>query len=825
MRYARYIFVLLFVLSYRGLSAQEFDLYDFRYYKRFDTVEELLAADTDSVAVDRINLNRHFTTRALDYNLSIVQFARRGRANYERRTTLNGVEIPFIGEGTIRALQLAVNRVMAPSHIADGGEVSLSIDTLHRVQTSIGTLFSSRTTPYSLQFFSAHRLNHGWSLATNMATKTGRNLHIEGVFGNSLEIDAVATKQFGDRGMLSIAIFANPSMRSSRSASTAEAFRLIGNNLYNPSWGYHNGKVRSSRVRREFLPTVFVGYEGVLTERIKLNVSAAITAGVERYSALDWYGAQTPAPDNYRYVPSYFEDETDIFSSVESAWRNNDTRYTQIDFDRLVATNALNGGETVYAIADRVERLVKGNFRVGATTTFGKNTLLYGVDIKIVNSRNYKQMRDLLGGEYIADLDYFLLDDDTYGNSLQNNLISPNRRIENGDRFGYDYAIRRYDASLFGVYRYAVDKLSLDVAAAVGYTNISRRGFYQKELFADSSLGVSRKLKFSPYSLRTTVEYLAAESHFLRGVVALESKSCDAESYFLQSEYNNRTIDAPAMRSSYGAELQYIFQIPKFTLSTTLFISADRNDTQVRHLYDDLSGEYADIVNSKINSLRYGLEVEAEYRFIDHFRATAAIALGRYKYANNSLVTIYSDSSNRLIADHVESLTAGLSLGNMPQVAATAGLSYYNRGWYANVNFNYAGLRYVDPSAMMRTKRVLLMATSPEQYNELTTQERLGDAFTIDLSLSKTLYLSRLSKRIYSTKAVPRFEDKYPRSRLVFRVGVNNMLGSTSVVYRGYESSRLQRYKLAGEYIYDRQATRYLYAYPRTFYASVVFVF
>jgi hypothetical protein len=117
------------------------------------------------------------------------------------------------------------------------------------------------------------------------------------------------------------------------------------------------------------------------------------------------------------------------------------------------------------------------------------------------------------------------------------------------------------------------------------------------------------------------------------------------------------------------------------------------------------------------------------------------------------------------------------------------------------------------------------MAVSPEQRSALVEQVRLKDAFTIDLSLSKSLYLNSLSKKIYSTSAAPRFEDKYPKSHLIFRVGVRNLLGSSNIVYNAYESSRLQRQKLAGEYIYHRQASRYMYAYPRTFYASATFAF
>ena len=817
MRGLRYILIVLFLIGYRGLSAQEFDLYDFRYYKRFETAEELLAHETDTTTVAKSIFDRNFTTRTLDYNLSMVRSTRRGVARYRRGTTLNGVDIPFLSGSTIKALQLSNDQSLE--------KTALHIDSVRDVRTSAGFSFSSRNTPYSITLATSQRLNKSWSLSANLVASTGNDLHIDGVLGNSLEVNIATSKQFRNKSTLAMAIFAKPSMRGTRLASTQEAFRLIGNNLYNPAWGYQNGAIRNSRIRREFLSTAFVGYEGYLNERTKFNIAAAVTAGVEKYSSLDWFDAQTPAPDNYRYMPSYFDDEEDIFHAVESVWLTNNPRYTQINFDRLIATNRLNGGEAVYAISDRVRRTILSTFRGEATTSLEKGNISYGVEVAIANYRNYKQMRDLLGAEYTVDLDYFLLDDDTFGNSLQNDLNNPNRHIGEGNRFGYDYSIRKSSASVFAIYRYATEKFDLDIAAKVGYADISRRGFYRKELFADNSFGVSQHLKFSPYALRIKASYLIDNKHFISTKVATEATPCECEDLFLQSQYNNRTVANPAMRTTYDAEVQYMFQCSNFKLSATLFAGAELNYTQVRHLYDDLSGEYADVVTSNINTLRYGVEVEAEYRFAEHFRATAASTLGRYSYATNSLITIYSDKSSLLLADNIESRTKGLSLENAPQIVVTAGVSYYKSGWWASINANYAGLRYIEPSAVMRTERVLAMAVSPEQRADLLSQEKLGDAFTLDISLSKSLYFNRLNRKIYSTKAAPRFEDKHPRSRLILRIGVRNLLGSTNIVYNAYESSRLQRYKLADEYIYNRQASRYMYAYPRTFYASATFAF
>ena len=226
MRGLRYILIVLTILSYRGLSAQEFDLYDFRYYKRFESVEELLAPEKDSTTLTTPTLNRQFSTRALDFNLSFIRYAKRGIPFYNRRTTLNGLRIPA-GNTSYRALQLA------ESH--DTEETRLRIDSIKRNDTSAGIFFSSKGLPYSLRLHSAQRLCKGWSLAASLEAKTGRDLHVDGLFGNSLQLNAVATKTFSDQHLFSMAFFANPYIRSTRLASTKEAFKLTGNYLYNPA--------------------------------------------------------------------------------------------------------------------------------------------------------------------------------------------------------------------------------------------------------------------------------------------------------------------------------------------------------------------------------------------------------------------------------------------------------------------------------------------------------------------------------------------------------------------------------------------------------------
>ena len=69
--------------------------------------------------------------------------------------------------------------------------------------------------------------------------------------------------------------------------------------------GFQHGKVRNSRVRREFVPLAVVSYRMPVSQSTSLAADFSAEYGTRKYSALGWYDARTPMPDNYRYLPGY----------------------------------------------------------------------------------------------------------------------------------------------------------------------------------------------------------------------------------------------------------------------------------------------------------------------------------------------------------------------------------------------------------------------------------------------------------------------------------------------------------------------------------------
>ena len=120
---------------------------------------------------------------------------------------------------------------------------------------------------------------------------------------------------------------------------------------------------------------------------------------------------------------------------------------------------------------------------------------------------------------------------------------------------------------------------------------------------------------------------------------------------------------------------------------------------------------------------------------------------------------------------------------------------------------------------------VISHAADEADRAELLAQERLPDAFTMDFRVSKSIYLSRFDRKIYKTAAAPRFTDRYPRSRIVVMFAVDNLLGNSNIVYRGYESSRMRKKYLWEDFTLKAFPNYYLYGYPRTYTLQIAFKF
>ena len=526
MRYL--LFVVIGLIGCFPLRAQtpEDNLRDEEYYPFQNGYEEPYSPmiDTDSSLFYRaIQSTGDLFRDATDFKFSFVAYNRRGEPYRPDRMSLNGIRLPSRYIPSMNALY--PQKYGEPMN---GWHLPTTLDAEYRTseepllpERNAALQFSGRNYLMGLRLTIAENLGRNWDLAATVQGRTGRDLYADGVFSNSLNAAILLSKRFGDRHLFSLLTVVPVSMRSLRTSSTREAFDLTGNPLYNPSWGYQDGKVRSGRIRREAVPLAAAAYRIRLTDATSLAATFTAETGIRRYSSLAWYDAPSPMPDYYRWMPGYQTDPVTRLE-MENIWRANDVRYTQIDWDEFYRQNRNSkDGSATYLMEDRVERIANMQLLAeGITRISERLTVRYGIRAARTDSRFYKQMRDLMGRSYFVDRDYYLIDDGVYGNKLQNDLRHPDRIIREGDRFGYDYDLRRNEIGAGGSLEYRADRLRAFIAAEVGAASVFRRGHYEKELFAgNKSFGKSRALHFAPYLFRASAGYSFSVRHHLEMTV------------------------------------------------------------------------------------------------------------------------------------------------------------------------------------------------------------------------------------------------------------------------------------------------------------------
>lgn len=747
------------------------------------------------------------TTRFI---LPQVALMRRGQPFDTEVATTDGAEVPYRVFSAMRSLgadETAVPGIaMTAGKIgAAGGQRRFDYPEgmpLQPYRASVS--FSGRNYLVGTKFSAVGELPRGWRYAAAVDARTGRDLYAKGVFTQALTAAFRVEKTFSEQARLALLVIVPPSMRGTRLSATDESISLTGDRLYNPAWGFQNGKIRNSRVRRETVPLAVVSCRSELSTVTSLLIALSSEAGIRKYSSLNWYDARTPMPDNYRYMPSFTLDR-----ESEQVWRAADPRYTQVDWDALIAVNRLAGGQAVYTLEDRAARLCNLHLDAAfATRIDPRLTFDYGFFLNRESTRNYKQMRDLLGAGYIVDIDQYLVDDATYDNLLENDLRHPGRRIGEGDRFGYDYSLIRFRAGAYLQASYHADRFRAEAAAELGEATVFRRGRMEKELFPGTrSFGRSQRIRTALYSFKASVGWAFSPRSYIEFSAAACASAPDPEHLFYQPLYNNRTVEECGPEHLYAAELNFRQTGRAVDFQAAAFVAASFDGLSTRRYFDDLSGLYCDASVSGIARMAYGIETAASVRLSYRWRLSFGASAGRYKHIRDPHVTIISDSDNAAVDTRAESYMGGCSVGGAPQLTACAEASYFGpKGWGFRLSVGYAGVRYVEPAYVRRTARIARQGgTTPEAFDAFMRQERLPDAFTADASVFKSFYIGS--------------------SRLVASLIVRNLPGSRNIVYNGYESMRVQRITAGDAVAWWPQATRYTYAYPRSFYLTVSYNF
>ncbi len=652
--------------------------------------------------------------------------------------------------------------------------------------------------------------SNGWAFALDVDFRTGRNLYVDGCFTTQLNGDLSLSRKFSDNHHLVVNLNIPYTQKGLQSGASQEAITLTGNNLYNSAWGFYEGEVRNARIYRSAVPTLDIDYQRHLYGSTILAVDLMAELGRRSTSQLGWYDSYNPLPDYYRKLPSYIS-QADSKATIEQLWRDRDSEYTQIAWDKLAQINLLSpDGEAYYVVEDQVEALsqVEGAAMLQSTPS-SDIRVIYGVKYSLSTSHRYKQMRDLLGGDYLLDIDQYIGDNEHTSNDMQNNLRDPNRHIGVGDIFGYNYNLRSESIKAVAQLRYITPKVNISIGGEFGDRSTQRVGEYEMERFlGDLSYGESDRVTLPESLISLDMSYNIAGRHTISLALSSLSLSPDSRDLFIAEEGANRLIDNPTSQSTRSAELTYRYSSPSFMLNISGYYLISRDGIDSRSSYDDLTYTYADAVISGIGTRSFGLDIVSRCDLTDRLKLTLALAIGDYTYDVAPEVSLYDDVDLTLFASSTATAIEGCKVGNAPQYLLTTDFTMFmGDGYILSLDGSYAGGRYIAPSFIRRTDRVIRGAASPELESEIVEQQRLDDIVDFALSVTKVIWLKRGGEQISITARI------------------NNLMGDNDRVDYARESHRLLSNSASSGATRYLQPSVYYYALPRTFYISCNYKF
>ena len=356
---------------------------------------------------------------------------------------------------------------------------------------------------------------HGWAMTVSAVARYADEGVYPGSFYNSWGYFLALQKVFNPQHSLTLTTFGAPTKRAANSAIFAEVGQLI-NNMYNPDWGWQDGKKRNSKVVQSFDPTAILNWLWKPNDHTSLNTGFAYHKSFYSKAALNWNKAADPNPMYYRYLPSYYTDD-EIKAFYTDLWTS-ESDITQIRWDDLYQVNYTNNEMADKTGAEHGSTYILEN-RHSNQSSFTLSTVLNkrfshqlsmqtGANANYTLSSYYKTIKDLLGGRYWLDVDNFSERDFPDNPDLaQNDLDNPNRKILKGDRFGYDYDILTLKTELWHQWLLNLAKWELFASVKGDYFQFQRDGKMRNGRAPENSYGKGDTHRFLTYGAKAGITF------------------------------------------------------------------------------------------------------------------------------------------------------------------------------------------------------------------------------------------------------------------------------------------------------------------------------
>ncbi|MDE6428329.1 MAG: carboxypeptidase-like regulatory domain-containing protein, partial [Muribaculaceae bacterium] len=285
-------------LDFGPIKLQGTNLVNEFYEEQEDLLFDEAALDdeesTGQAVASLTGANDNIYYNASNYNFSTMYFRFRGYDSQYQTTYINGLDMndPIRGRFNYSSLGGMTSRAFRNKTTtiglgaanygfgAIGGSSNISTVTSDYAPGFNGSVAYTNSN-YMLRAMATYSTginSHGWGLTLSAIGRYANEGVVKGTFYNSGGLFLSLGKVFNPEHSLTLTAWGAPTERASGSATYQEAYDLAGSNLYNPNWGYYDGKKRSARVIESFDPTAMLTWLYKNSKGTTLTTSAMFRA-------------------------------------------------------------------------------------------------------------------------------------------------------------------------------------------------------------------------------------------------------------------------------------------------------------------------------------------------------------------------------------------------------------------------------------------------------------------------------------------------------------------------------------------------------------------
>jgi len=672
------------------------------------------------VLINGLEMNKQFNNRPQWSNWGGINDVQR---NQEFSMGLSPSEYTFGG------LAGSTNLVLRASQYRKGGRISYA---------SANRSYTGR----AMASYSSGLMANGWAYTVLASRRYGDEGYIDGTLYDANSFFAAVEKKFNDKHSLNLTAMYTPNRRGRSTAITEEVYNLKGRK-YNPFWGTQDGEIRNSRVREIEEPIFMLNHYWNISENTSINTNVGYQFGKIRNSRIDnngtrlvtdsqgqeFYvgGASNPTPEYYQNLPSYllrFDNPSALDYQSAFLAQERFVNDGQLDWNTLIQRNAVarsTGGNSIYALQNDVieDKQLMANIIVNSK--INDNITINGnINYRGLNSENYAEVQDLLGGSGYLDIDNFAQADETaagdlvVGDAAQSDVRNRNRIVGVGDRYKYNYEVDANVISSFVQGQFTYNKFDFYAGASFTNTSYQRNGLYENGNFrGDLSFGKSDKVDFSDLGLKAGLTYKITGRHLIDINAGSYAQAPGIRSVFTNARQNNNITRDVESEDITSLDVSYIFRSPFVKARLTGFYAGFKNGTDVGFYFtQDLAGlgeansdAFVQEVTQNIERRNIGVEFGIEAQILPTLKLKAAGSFGQYTFQNNPDLYLTSDSfDGELSFGDGTTALENLHVAGGPEVAYQVGFEYRDPDyWWVGATTNFFANTYIDASGLARS--------------------------------------------------------------------------------------------------------------------------